>query len=67
MATKSDETNKDGTTSGTHMLHKAEEYVKNPTKMGEFTKERKSKQKEAKDKADDDKAKAAKAKEDAKK
>jgi hypothetical protein len=51
MATKS-ETEKDGTTSGSHLTHKAEEYVKNPTKISEFTKEREAKEKEAKEKAE---------------
>lgn len=50
MATKPEKD--DGTVSGEHMLHKAEEYVKNPTKMDEFSKEREAKEKEAKDKAE---------------
>jgi hypothetical protein len=72
MATKSenekDETkdpvkdSKDGGVSGAAMLREAEEYVKNPTRMKEFTKKREERTADAKKKADE---KRAKAKEDA--
>jgi hypothetical protein len=46
MATKPDSEG----TSGAELLRKAEEYVKNPTKMADFTKEREAKEKAAKGK-----------------
>jgi hypothetical protein len=49
---------KDGGVSGAHMLREAEEYVKNPTRIKEFTKKREDREEDAKKKAADKKAKA---------
>lgn len=51
---------KDGGVSGAAMLREAEEYVKNPRRMKEFTKKREGREADAKKKADEKKA-AAKA------
>ena len=57
MATKKkDDKDKGGRPQGHELLQRAEEYVKNPAKMGDFTKEREKWQEEDKKKAEEAKA-----------